>query len=122
MVVSRGSSTAKGTPTKLTTSDLMVLVLGVALALSLRWYNRWQERPQPVMMPRWRVICLFFEEAVGKASLALIPLALWRRARLGGVCRPAELLLAVCAAWMILDQVDRLPWVNYGRVEHERWV
>jgi hypothetical protein len=114
-------ATAKVGATSMTTADLAVLILGVALALSLRWYNRWEQQPQPVMQPRWRIIGLFFEEAVGKASLALIPLALWRRARVGEVCRPAELLLAVCAAWMLLDQVDSCPWVFWAWVDHDTW-
>jgi len=46
------------------------------------------------------------ERAIRMASLALVPLALWQRSRLGGVCRPAELLLVVCAAPGVVDQVD----------------
>jgi hypothetical protein len=65
------------------------------------------QRPQPVMEPRWRIISWFFEEAVGKASLALIPLMLYRRARLGGLCRPGELLLAVCASCTLAEQIGR---------------
>jgi hypothetical protein len=100
------------TPTQLgtrsmTISDSIVLIFGVALALSLPWCNGWAQLPQPVMEPRWRVIALFFEEAAGKASLALIPLMLYRRARLGGLCRPGELLLAVCASYALAEQVDR---------------
>lgn len=102
-------------------ADLIMLIVGVALALALPWGNEWQQMPQPVMEPRWRIIGQFIEEAVGKTAFALIPLVLWRRARLGGICRPAELLLAVCAAWMLLDQVDRCPWVSSARIEHETW-
>jgi len=83
----------------MTIADSLVLVFGIALALSLPWYNGWVQLPQPVMEPWWRIISLFVEEPVGKASLALIPLMLYRRARLGGLCRPGELLLAVCASY-----------------------
>ncbi len=60
------------------------------------------------MWPRWIIILQFFEEAVGKASLALIPLMLYRRARFGGICRPGELLLVVCASRVIADLVSRV--------------
>jgi hypothetical protein len=60
------------------------------------------------MWPRWIIILEFFEEAVGKACLALIPLMLYRRARAGGMCRPGELLLVVCASRVIADLVDRV--------------
>ena len=60
------------------------------------------------MWPRWIIILHFFEEAVGKASLALIPVMLYRRARFGGICRPGELLLVVCASRVIADLVNRL--------------
>ena len=76
----------------MTIADAMVLVFGVALALSLPWSNGWVQEPQPVMEPRWRIVSWFFEEAIETASLALIPLMLYRRARFGGLCRPGELL------------------------------
>jgi hypothetical protein len=91
----------------MTIADSIALVFGVALAMSLPWYHLWSQRPQPVMEPRWRITSLFVEEAVGKASLALIPLMLFRHARLGGLCRPGELLLAVCASCALAEQVDR---------------
>ena len=82
-------------PRTMTIADSMVLVIGVAVVLALPWYNGWVEKPQPVMEPRWRIILWFVEEAVGKVSLALIPLMMYRRARFGGLCRPGELLLVV---------------------------
>jgi hypothetical protein len=46
------------------------------------------------------------ELAIKTISLALMPLLLWRRVRLGGVCRPAELLVVVCAAPGVVDRLD----------------
>ena len=91
----------------MTLADAIVLVLGCALALALPWYNPWVQSPQPVMEPRWRITSLFFEEAIGKVGLALIPLMLYRRARLGGLCRPGELLLVVCASCALAEQAGR---------------
>jgi hypothetical protein len=103
---SRGETPTRLGPRSITIADSIVLVFGVALAMSLPWYNRWLQQPQPVMEPRWRIISLFVEEAIGKASLALIPIMLYRRARLGGLCRPGELLLAVCASCALAEQVS----------------
>ncbi len=70
---SPGATPARLEPKTITIADSMVLVVGVAVALALPWYNGWLQTPQPVMWPRWMIILYFFEEAVGKASLALIP-------------------------------------------------
>jgi hypothetical protein len=105
---SRGAIPARPGPRSMTIADSMVLVIGVAVALALPWYNGWVQTPQPVMWPRWMIILYFFEEAVGKASLALIPLMLYRRARFGGISRPGELLLVACASRVIADEVARV--------------
>jgi hypothetical protein len=87
---------------------LVSLVVGVALALSIL---PWDLDGEPwALGPRWWIVLASVEKAIRTTSLALIPLALWRRARLGGVCRPAELLLVVCAAPGIVDRVDTWLW------------
>ena len=70
-----------------TLSDQFVLVLGIALALSLPWASTWRFTREPAMphIPLWRWDGEFLEEVFEKTCLALIPLTLWRRARLGGV-------------------------------------
>ena len=89
----------------LAVSDLLVLVFGVALALSiLPWPLDGEWLPGPV--PYWWNVLGAVERAIRMMSLALIPFALWRRSRLGGVCRPAELLLVVCAAPGVVERVD----------------
>ncbi len=95
-----------------TLSDLFVLVLGVALALSLRWDSTWRSTPHPSLpgMPVWKWDGEFVEEAIEKTCLALIPLMLWRRVRLGGVCRPAELLLVACGTYPLVDDINWALW------------
>jgi len=102
-----------------TLSDLFVLVLGVALALSLHWDSTWRSTPHPSLprMPVWRWDGEFVEEAIEKTCLALIPLMLWRRARLGGVCRPAELLLVACGTPPVVDDIDWALWRSESRFE-----
>ena len=108
MAHSPGETPARPEPRSITIADAMVLVIGVAVALALPWFNGWVQMPQPVMEPRWRIISWFVEELVGKVSLALIPLMLYRRARFGGVCRAGELLLVVCASRVIAGEVCRV--------------
>jgi hypothetical protein len=91
-------------------SDLVVLVFGIAVAL---WVLPWDldgGEWSPPLYPRWWIVLGSVERAIRMTSLALIPPALWRRARLGGVCRPAELLLAVCAAPGVVVEVDQWVW------------
>ncbi|WP_422928267.1 hypothetical protein [Singulisphaera sp. PoT] len=102
-----------------TLSDLFVLVLGVALALSLRWDSTWRFTPHPSMprTPVWKWDGQFVEEAIEKACLALIPLMLWRRVRLGGVCRPAELLLVACGTPLVVEDIDWALWHSESRMD-----
>jgi hypothetical protein len=102
-----------------TLSDLFVLVLGVALALSLQWNSTWRSTPHPSLpkMPVWKWDGDFIEEAIEKACLALIPLMLWRRVRLGGVCRPAELLLVACGTPLVVEDIDWALWHSESRLE-----
>jgi hypothetical protein len=85
-------------PWTFTLSDLVVLVLGTGIALAiLPW--KFDSMWTPVWWaPVWWNVLACAERALRITSLALVPLAVWQRARLGGVCRPAELLLVVCAA------------------------
>jgi hypothetical protein len=99
-------------PRSITIADSMMLVIGVAVALALPWYSGWSQTPQAALDPPWRVILSFIEELIGKSSLALVPLMLYRRARARGLCRPGELLLVVCAARVIADQVGRLSMLE----------
>jgi hypothetical protein len=41
---------------------------------------------------------------------------LWRRARLGGVCRPAELLLVACGTPPVVDDIDWALWRSESRL------
>lgn len=68
-------------------------------------------------MPVWRWDGEFAEEAIEKSYLVLIPLMLWRRARLGGVCRPAELLLVACGTPLVVDNIDWALWASESRFE-----
>jgi hypothetical protein len=108
MVLARGETPRAGGATALTVSDLVVLVVGVALALAiLPWDLDGDESSG--LVPTWLMALSSVERAVRTASLALVPLAAWRRVRIGGVCRPAELLLVVCAAPGVVARVDE--WI-----------
>ena len=90
---------SRSTKRGLTLADCTVLVLGSAIAMSL---------------PRigaWGVNLWTCEGVCGKAGLALLPLILFRCARLGRDIRPAELLLAVLAAPVLVEAVDWSHWV-----------
>jgi hypothetical protein len=75
----------------LTLSDLGVFTFGAAVALMLPWSAVATANPsQGWYNPATDVL--------SRVALALLPVAFARRARLGGAVRPAELLLAACAA------------------------
>ena len=110
MALSRDQTPASDSAWTLTVSDLVVLVFGVALALSILPRDLDGDELPPALSPRWLIVLGSVERVIRTTSLALIPLALWRRSRLGGVCRPAELLLVVCAAPGIVARVDAWLW------------
>jgi hypothetical protein len=88
-------------------SDMLVLIIGVGASLwILPWEGYWVWPLLPPGIPLWLSLAGLVEAGITRTSLALIPLVLWRRARLGGVCRPAELPLAVCAAPAIVARFD----------------
>jgi hypothetical protein len=93
-----------------TLSDLVVLVLGTALAFAILPCNFNSKGTAAWGTPAWWNLLACAERAMRITSLALVPLVLWQRVRMGGVCRPAELLLVVCAAPGVVFQGDTSLW------------
>jgi len=103
-------------PNGLTVVDLTALVAGVALAAALPWgfgvsiptaagWNWWGSRGG----------LQFAGLALERACLALVPVVLARRARYGGVARPAEFLAAACGLTGVPRAVSRLVFaVQYN--------
>jgi hypothetical protein len=90
-------------PTGMTLGDLVALVAGAGLAAGLTWYSQWQsERTlarQPA--PAWYIVLLYAREITRKGCLALVPVILVRKIRLGGPIRPGE-FAALCVGMDLL--------------------
>jgi hypothetical protein len=66
---SRAETPSRPTPESVTIADSMVLVIGVAVVLTLPWYNGWVQTPQPVIWPRWIIeICETRGESFGRCA------------------------------------------------------
>lgn len=113
-VAMTANARAQRDPAKWTLADLSILVLGSALAFSLPWLHDPSAQITLVSGPAERRF-MWAETAVEvlqKTALALVPLALWRRARRGGVLSASEFLLVVCVAPLLASQVEQWEWVR----------
>jgi hypothetical protein len=88
----------------LTLGDLAALVAGIAAVLVLPTRQSYWPYPTDFLgpWPRWLPWCFCLRQALGAACAALVPVILTRRARYGGLARPAE-FLAICAALPFLS-------------------
>lgn len=77
-----------------TLADLLLLTVGVAVAVALRWHTLtgFAATTPYVFETGWLNPANIAIEALGKACAALIPVILFRRWRYGGPIRPAEYL------------------------------
>jgi len=106
-------------PAAWTIADICVLVLGCGLALSLPWLNSptAEITLQSGLVPRWFSWAGAALEALQKLALAVLPLTVWRRSRLGAAIRPAELLLVIVVCGLASIQVAFTDWIWDGRHE-----
>jgi hypothetical protein len=100
-------------PKGMTLADLVVLVIGCALAFALPW-----EKFSPVgPAAEWYLRFVFLFLGLQRLCLALGVVVFVRKVRYGGAARPAELLLLLCAMPLVGDSVEYLPWiVNSHRI------
>jgi hypothetical protein len=115
-------------PAGITVADLVALVGGAAVAVALPWQFG---APffRPAAIGTWlgsRALLQFTGLALSRACLALVPVVLARRARYGGVARPAEFLAAVCGLTLLPQAADHLlftlragfdPWASWTSLQ-----
>ena len=99
-------------PVSITLADLSALVVGAAFAVSLPQMHWPTDRIAIVNypMPGWVVWLFVIEEAAMKVAFALFPVILARRARYGGLPRPAGCLTILVGLALLHEVVQRLEW------------
>ena len=106
-------------PISITLADLMMLVFGSAVAISLPQMHFPADRIaiDNIPMPGWVPWLFVIGEVAMKVGLALIPVILGRRARYGGLPRPAD-WLAILVGLSLLHEIVR----RYGCIKRfARW-
>jgi hypothetical protein len=101
-------------PISITLADLLALVVGAALAVSLPQLHWPSDRItiSNVSMPSWVAWLFVIAEAAMKVGLALVPVILARRARYGGLPKPADWLTILVALILLHEVVQRWEWQN----------
>ena len=92
----------------MTLGDLAVLVAGVAVVLVLPSRQSYLPYPSDFLgpWPRWFPWCFCLRQALGAACIVVVPVVLWRRARYGGLARPAEFLALFAAMPFLADGIE----------------
>ncbi len=83
-------------PKAITLSDLIALVAGVAIVLRIPWVFWPDPRDRIASSASWVPYVWLGEQILELSCLALLPVILLRRARFGGLIRPAEFLTVCC--------------------------
>jgi hypothetical protein len=109
-------------PAGITVADLVALVVGAAVAVALPW-PFWAQFFRPAAVWTWPrdyqallAGLQFTTLALSRACMALVPVVLARRARYGGVARPAEFLAAAGGLPPLPRSADHLLftlWVGF---------
>jgi hypothetical protein len=107
-------STERREPIWLTLADLCALVLGCALALFLPQMHFPTDRVAVAgfPMPNWVVWLFVIAKFAMRAGLALTPVIVARRARYGGVPRPADWLAVAVGLTLLLEFAHRTQWMK----------
>ena len=83
-------------PKAITLSDLIALVAGVAIVLRIPWVFWPDPRDRITSSSSWVPYVWLAGQVLELSCLALLPVIVLRRARFGGLIRPAEFLTACC--------------------------
>jgi hypothetical protein len=106
-------------PAGITVADLVALVVGAAVAVALPW-EFWPRISRPAaiwteLRAYWPLPLLRFTALVlSRACVALVPVVLARRARYGGVARPAEFLATACGLSLLQPAADHLLFILWA--------
>src|SRR5438270_182516 len=101
-------------PISITLAELSALVLGSALAFSLPQMHLLTDRITigNIPMPVWVAWLFVIGEVAMRVGLAFTPVILARRARYGGLPRPAEWLSILAALALLHEVVQRSGWIE----------
>jgi hypothetical protein len=101
-------------PISITLAELSALVLGSALAFSLPQMHLLTDQITigNIPMPEWVAWLFVIGEVAMKVGLAFTPVILARRARYGGLPRPAEWLSILVALALLHEVVQRSGWIK----------
>jgi hypothetical protein len=107
-------ATERSEPISITLADLSALVFGSALAISLPRMHLLTDRITigNIPMPGWVAWLFVIGEAAMRVGLAFIPVILARRARYGGLPRPAEWLSILVALALLQEVIQRSGWIE----------
>ncbi len=83
-------------PRAITLSDLIALVVGVAVVLRIPWVFWPDPRDRIGSSASWIPYVWLAGQVLELSCLALLPVIILRRARFGGLIRPAEFLTVCC--------------------------
>jgi hypothetical protein len=106
-------------PSSITLADLTTLVVGFALVFSLPQLHHVADRIAigNVAMPGWVPWLFVVREVAMKAGLVLTPVIVARRARFGGLPRPAEWFAILVGLPLLHEIAQRYEWIK----RYARW-
>jgi hypothetical protein len=106
--------TERREPVSVTLADLSALVVGSALAFSLPQLHYPTDRItiDKIPMPVWVTYLFVIAEVAMKCGLALAPVIVARRARYGGLPRPADWLSILVGTALLHEVIQRFEWMK----------
>jgi hypothetical protein len=101
-------------PVSVTLADLSMLVLGAALATYVPLMHRPADRINVanIPMPGWIAWLFVLAEFAMRVGLTLTPVIVARRARYGGLPRPADWLSIVVGLQLLRDEMQWSGWMR----------
>jgi hypothetical protein len=105
-------------PTAVTLSDLLALVVGVAVVATVPWYYWLHPFDFKGPWPRWLPYLWATRQLLAMACLALVPVIIARRAIFGGLVRPAEFLACCGGLPQLVFGIESLLMMSWLRLRH----